>query len=91
MPLLVFLHGIFDFRLSNADGEEVWLPTASEYVRSRNRRTDKLLDPDLIVTDVIRSASCCPVFKPIVDDIERIGFTEGRAGELGQLVLFNYD
>ncbi|MEO1676947.1 MAG: hypothetical protein AAFU80_02180 [Pseudomonadota bacterium] len=90
-PFVIFLHGIFGSRLSASDGEEVWPPTASEYIRKAYRRTDKLLDPGLLVTDIIRRASCCDVYQPVIDDFEKIGYSENADGEVGTLILFNYD
>jgi len=88
---LVFLHGIFGSHLETQSGERVWPPSAKEFITKSYNKDDLLVQDDLIVTGVIRKVSCKSVYKPLIKDLEAIGFAENGGGAKGDLNIFAYD
>lgn len=86
---LVFLHGIFGSRFETPNGDTVWPPTASEWLRKAYKRTDELLRDDLKVMGVLKSVACCDVYGSLLDDFKSIGYSDD--GKKGPLIVFDYD
>lgn len=88
MDCVVFLPGTMGSVLATPEGEEVWPPTAAETQFGYNRKA-KLLRPDLIVGDIVRSVLCFGVYRPLIEQLKDIGFRESGAGN--RLHVFPYD
>ena len=57
------------------NGEVVWPGTPLELLLPY-RKMDKLLNPDLIATDVIRKVSISTQYQDLIDDLGKCGFSE---------------
>lgn len=88
MDCVVFLPGTMGSILATPEGEAVWPPTAAETQLGYNRKA-KLLRPDLIVGDIVRSVLCFGVYLPLIEQFEATGFHETAAGN--RLHIFAYD
>lgn len=88
MKCIVLVPGIMGSVLSTPAGEKVWPPTPVEVALGYGRK-QKLLQDDLVVGDIVREVSCFDVYKPLVDTLMAIGFSEGGSGN--RLVVFPYD
>ena len=75
MRALVFIHGIIGARME-LDGKEIWPPTGEEYLNKRYKRIKELLTPTAVATRIIDRVQYGPfikeVYKPILDDLEKI-------------------
>lgn len=88
MDCVVFLPGTMGSVLVTPDGEVVWPPTAAEAQFGYTRKA-KLLRPDLIVKDIVRSVLCFGVYQPLIDQLADIGYSETGAG--ARLHVLAYD
>jgi hypothetical protein len=88
METLIFVPGIMGSVLRNTAGDFVWPPTVREAV-SGIRNPERLLDPDLVPTDIIRRVCLRNFYAPLVDDLDACGFAEG--GDAKALVCHAYD
>ena len=93
MDCVVFLPGTMGSVLSTPDGEVVWPPTVAEAQFGYTRKA-KLLRPDLVVSDIVRSVACFGVYQPLVDQLNDAGFPEAGPGNSGggnRLNILAYD
>src|SRR5262249_48229867 len=68
------------------DGELVW-PGPIHSLVLPYRKMDKLLNPDLTATDLIRSYAFSLQYQALIDDLGELGFREGDR----TLFVFPYD
>lgn len=76
MKCVVFVPGILGSELVDSGGDRVWPPNAGEVIGGYNR-IDELLADDLRATAVIRRVAVFPVYRSILRDLERCGYTLG--------------
>lgn len=88
MDCVVFVPGTMGSVLATPEGEEIWPPTAGE-TQFGYKRTAKLLRPDLVVGDIVRTVLCFGVYRPLIEQLKDIGFAESGPGN--RLHVFPYD
>lgn len=89
MNCVVILPGTLGTRLATPGGDEIWPPTPTE-TQFGYHRIDALLDPKLVVGDIIRKVWCFNVYQPLIDQMTDMGFTEGTSGA-NRFEVFPYD
>lgn len=89
---LIFVHGLFGSELIAADGEVIWPPPAWEMLRGKYRKHQRLAEDTLTVNGILRTiGGCYPVYQPLIDFLEQLGYREARRTEQRSLSLFTYD
>ena len=88
MKCVVFVPGVLGSALESSAGRRVWPPKASEIVFGYDR-IDELMAPDLEPVCVINNIGVWAVYKTILNDIQRCGYTEGNPER--RFVQFPYD
>lgn len=88
MDCVVLIPGIMGSELQTPTGDVIWPPTAWEVMTGYGRLAEIMRD-DLVSTDIVRKVSCANVYKPLIDQIRDIGFTETGAAK--RLEIFHYD
>src|SRR4026207_661507 len=69
-------------------GEVIWPGSPLDLYLPYNKMP-KLMDPNLVATDVIRSVSISVQYQKLIDDLGKCGFRE--AGNPKTLYVFPYD
>ena len=77
MEILVVIPGIMGSELKTPDGEVVWPPTPLEVIGGYHR-TNKLIRPNLVAGEIIRSV-CIDVYAPLLDAMTNAGYN-GHGG-----------
>src|SRR4051794_12741368 len=86
MPsVTVLIPGIMGSEL-RLDGEVIW-PGPIRSLVLPYRKMDKLLNPDLTATDLIRSYAFSSQYQALIDDLGELGFREDNR----TLFIFPYD
>ena len=88
MQNVVLVPGTMGSILKTPSGDEIWPPTAAETQLGYNR-VNELLRSDLVVGDIIRKVLCFGVYKPLIEQLNDIGFKETGSGK--RLHIFPYD
>ncbi|WP_377190468.1 lipase family alpha/beta hydrolase [Ruegeria meonggei] len=88
MDCVVLIPGIMGSVLNTPSGDVIWPPTAWE-VTTGYKRLDQIMRNDLRATDIVRRVSCVGIYRPLIKQLNDIGFTEGGADK--RLDIFAYD
>ncbi len=88
MKCVVFAPGVLGSELENPAHKRVWPPRIGEIAFGYDR-IDELMADDLTAVSVINKISFFPVYRTILNDIERCGYTLGGADR--RFVPFAYD
>jgi len=84
MEIIVCVPGIEGSRLS-LHGEEVWPPTLEELITNYDR-LQKIMDPAVVVTEIVKNVECFPIYQPLIDDLAEIAQRSGA-----RAIEFPYD
>jgi phospholipase A1 len=78
MEIIVCVPGTEGSRLS-LHGEEVWPPTLEELITNYDR-LQKIMDPAVVVTEIVKNVECFPIYQPLIDDLAEIAQKSGARG-----------
>ncbi len=88
MKCVVFAPGVLGSELEDSDFERVWPPKVAEIAFGYDR-IDELLKDDLRAVKVIEKIGFFAVYRTILKDIQRCGYSEGGADR--RFLPFPYD